>query len=76
MITITQYKYTDEIEKATHWKPINDIHNINYKSITIGKMYEFVYLESEDEWIIVDDAGVKSLIYLCHDGELYEEVKE
>ena len=74
--TIKAYKKTEDFEAATHWEPTHDQNNIDWNDITFNKMYEFVYYEPEDEWVIVDDKGIYSLIYLCHSGELYEEVDE
>lgn len=61
---------TDNIEEATHWTPTEDEGAYwDWTHVTIGNEYELKYDDSEQEYYIVNDEGIMSLIFLCHNGE-------
>ncbi|GLI82593.1 hypothetical protein ANABIO32_02800 [Rossellomorea marisflavi] len=62
--------YTSNVvEEGTYWIPFEDENN-DVSSVTVGKSYEVLYDLQQQENFILDDKGTKSLIFLCHNGEM------
>lgn len=66
---ILDLKQTDDISKATHWRPLSTPSIPTSTGVTVGKVYRLYYDKVEKEEMIVDDNGNFSLIYMCHNGE-------
>ncbi|MGM7720624.1 hypothetical protein [uncultured Metabacillus sp.] len=62
------YKITDDITKASHWLAKVDENN-HLSDVRVGVFYPLEYDQIEDEYFIVDDKGVASLIFLGHEGD-------
>ena len=63
-----RYIVTDDIDEATHWIAREDEKN-DVLDVTIGKAYQLIFDENENEHHIIDDFGDSSLIYIVHKGD-------
>lgn len=61
------YIITD-FDNATHWIPKQDSSIDGYSDVIIGKYYPIILDKEEDEYFIIDEKGIYSMIYLVHNG--------
>jgi hypothetical protein len=59
----------ENFEDATHWVATEDENN-GYSRVTVGIAYALNWDNSNEEHYIIDDRGLKSLIFLAHNGDL------
>ncbi|WP_159885760.1 hypothetical protein [Paenibacillus puerhi] len=63
---------TSDINEATHWMPLPDerwtADNSAWSGATPGKHYRLFYDKYDREYVIVNDRGQLSMIYLAHHG--------
>jgi hypothetical protein len=59
----------ENFEEATNWVATEDENN-EYSGVTVGRAYALNWDNSSEEYYIIDDRGLKSLIFLAHNGDL------
>lgn len=64
-----------DFSEATHWVAMND-ENSDVNGVTVGKAYEIRRNEMEQEYYIIDDRGLASLIFLASNGKLIKRCND
>ncbi|SDE38634.1 hypothetical protein SAMN02799630_05326 [Paenibacillus sp. UNCCL117] len=65
-------RVTADIHEATHWMPVKDERWTEdggaWSGVTPDKHYRLFYDKYDKEYVIVNDRGQLSMIYLAHRG--------
>jgi hypothetical protein len=63
---------TPDIHEATHWTPLEDDRwteqSVAWSGVSQDKHYRLFYDKYDREYVIVNDRGQLSMIYLAHHG--------
>ncbi len=70
-----QYMKVSNLKEATHWIA-DEVTNNHMSSVTIGKPYKVYFDEEEQEYYIINDECLKSLIFLAHNGMIVCEINK
>lgn len=60
----------NDIKEATHWLAEEDKDAPEYSNVIADSLYEIAYDEKEEEYYVIDEEGLRSMIYLAHKGML------
>jgi hypothetical protein len=62
-----KYKKVTNLEEATHWIPERDENNL-MSNVTVGQPYKIYFDQEEQEYFVIDNEGLRSLVFLAHNG--------
>jgi len=65
-----RYVITEKIENSTHFLALKDTsENAKYAHLTPGKLYPFSVDVYDQDYIIINDIGTRTMEYMFHNGE-------